>query len=165
MRRLFVLFNLGLCACGGVQFIPPATPAPRQAQPVAAPFDTVWNAVIDYFAAQVIPIETLDRSSGFIVASRAHIPTRTKADTAAAVLLADCGKYPKGFNYTSDLYFLPSSAKYNIVVRPAETSQSTLLVTAKFMGTTTDDKPADCTSKGLFERSVEAAVTSRVTKQ
>jgi hypothetical protein len=163
MRKMSLLLGLSLAGCAP-KFIPPIVPTPRHARSVAAPVDTVWNAVIDYFAREVIPIETLDRSSGLIVASRGLIPTRTKQDSASAAQLADCGRFPKDFNNIVERVVVPTSAKYNVLVRAAGPSESTLLVTAKFLGRL-NLEPVDCTSKGFFEETVEAAVATAATKR
>lgn len=163
-RPMRLMLALPLAAACTTQLIPPAAPQPREARVIMAPVDSVWNAVIDYFTRAVISIETIDRSSGFIVASRALIPAETKADSAAAALLADCGRYPKG-SIEENILVLPTSAKYNVVVRSRGPTASTLLVTAKFIGTHRERPAYDCTSKGLFETTVETVVEAAATRR
>jgi hypothetical protein len=126
---------------------------------VQAPFDRTWNAVIDQFAQQVITIETMERASGFIVASREGIPTRTRADSTAGLRLADCGTGPAGAMQDRSAPFLPMSAKYNVLVREAGAT-STVLVTARFVSTR-GAETIECSSKGAFESAFEEAVRQR----
>lgn len=142
-----------------MRYTPPAQPVARPAVEVQAPFERTWDAAIDAFAEQVITVETLERASGFIVASRGSISARTKADTVAGRAMADCG----GMGV---LVFLPTSAKYNVVVRPAG-SQSTVRVTASFMGSRSYqfENTLECSSKGSFEAALESSIKARAEKR
>jgi hypothetical protein len=48
---------------------PPEPPAPKDVF-IQAPFDSVWQAAIAYFADSRISIETIDKESGLIVSRR-----------------------------------------------------------------------------------------------
>ena len=155
MRSALFALAISLTAC--LPYTPPAPPKPRSAMLVPAPFDRTWDAVIDVFAREVITIETMERASGFIVASREGIANRTRSDSIAILALADCGKGGEGFtNVVSP--FLPSSAKYNVLVRSAGES-STVQVTLKFVRVGVKGT-SECTSTGRFEEKFESLVKS-----
>lgn len=158
MRRLLLAILPALAAC--LQYTPPAAPTPRSATVVAAPFARTWDAVIDVFAQQVITIETMERASGFIVASREGIAWRTRTDSVAILRLADCGKGGSRMSNVVSAY-LPTAAKYNVLVRPAGDS-STVQVTLKFVRVTPGGA-SECTSTGRFESDFEARVRSAAT--
>lgn len=151
-----------ICLLVGVAcapYVPPKAPTPRTATPVAASFDRTWNAVIDVFASRVITIETMERASGFIVASTAGIPGYSKADSATALSYADCGK-PAGSAFSAPHGpYLPSSAKYNVLVRAAGEG-AIVQVTAKFIRADRSSS-AECSSHGAFEQAFESAVKTR----
>lgn len=147
-----------LSSCATV--VPPAPPLARQGTMVSAPFDRAWNAVIDVFAAEVITIETMERASGFVVASRGALPRRTRADSASVLRMADCGRIKAtAFGGQLPTQFLPNSAKYNVLVR--EGGEGTrVLVTAKFMREERSGA-SECSSKGAFEQAFEQAVKEK----
>jgi len=155
MRRLLLVT---LLACSpSYRFEPPTPIAPPPAIEVNAPFERVWDAVIDYFAKAVIPVEAIEKQSGFIVASRSVIPSSTYSDSLAALALAECGV----FRGPTDAEVLPSSAKYNAVVRAVSSDRTSLQFTIKFTGARVmlaGMQPFDCSSRGLFERHFYAAV-------
>ncbi len=101
-------------------FTPPTTVAtPRAATSVNASFDRTWNAVIDVFAEQNIPIATMEKASGFIVADAQFVG----ADARQAAKWADCGTTYGGANPAT-------AAKYNVLVRSVDDHTSTVKVTA-----------------------------------
>lgn len=161
MNRTAVFVTLLLTAACS-RYVPPDPPAPRVVTPVSAPFERTWNAVIDVFAQEVITVETMEKASGFIVASRAAIPHYTAADSAAARAMADCGGLEPsllGFR----VRYLPSSAKYNVVVRSAGAS-STVHVSARFIRTVVQTA-TECSSRGAFESTLESLVKARAEAQ
>jgi hypothetical protein len=151
------------------KFVPPTPPTPRAAVTINAPFDRTWDAVIDAFAEAVIPIATMERASGFIVARQQAIPLRTPAERNSALDLADCGMLVSA-TQAADEALYPVSAEYNVVVRGDSAGRSTLRVTAAFRGATvsTSGVPGsgsvDCTSNGKLEARIEAFVAARAAK-
>src|SRR5690242_4566928 len=107
MRRSVVALVL-LAAC---QMTPPAPPAPRSGMEVSASFGKTWSAVIDVFAERNIPIKTIDRASGLVVAEPQGVPTRTDG-------LADCGTI-----IGRPIY--PDHATWNVLVR-GDSARSTV---------------------------------------
>lgn len=154
-----VLFA-GACA-PPLRYIPPKDPIARNAEPVAAPFDRAWDAVIDLFAREVIPIETLDRASGFVAASSSVIRTVLPTDSTLARALADCGRLRGGY-MPKDLVYPPESARYNVLVRSTGPQSSTVRVTAAFFGgywaAPYHFTRLECSSTGDFESRFEKAV-------
>ena len=125
---------------------PPAPVAPRSGLPVSASFGKTWDATIDAFADRGIGIETLDRASGLIVPA-GHV--YVTGDYKRALSFADCGKS------RASGPALPGTVKYNVVVR-GDSARSTVQVRA-FYRTDSGDL---CSSKGLYESGVEAAIKS-----
>lgn len=157
MRRITWLLIPVLSAC--LTYVPPAAPQPRAGSPVAASFDRTWNSVIDQFAEQVITIETMERASGFIVASRASISTRSKADSAFGASVADCGGFKQALGGVASPA-VPTSAKYNVLVRAIDAEHSMVQVTARFLSSGAPGT-VECSSRGAFERDFEARVKAR----
>lgn len=144
-------------------------PGPQTARPavmIGAPFDRTWEAVIDLFARSMVPIETLERASGLIVATRAVVPTTTPAQRDAALELANCGVIRGGVRL-DDVVYYPTSARYNVVVRARGDSSSSLQVTAAFVGRIEDSgrtmypSLVECSSRGTFEAMVEETIKAR----
>lgn len=157
MRTAFwLLAAVSISSC--TKYIPPAPPTPRAVTSVAAPFDRAWDSVIDVFASRVITVDAMERASGFIVASSAGIAGRSKADSAAALALADCGLLGAA-GISRKVRYLPDRAKYNVLVRPSGSS-STVQVTAKFLRVS-GEQVVECSSTGAFETNFEQAVKAK----
>jgi len=126
--------------------LPPSTVAtPRASTSVNAGFDRTWNAVIDVFAEQNIPIATMEKASGFIVADAQFVG----GDAKDAEAWADCGT----------TYGVPNpatAAKYNVLVRSVDDHTSTVKVTAAWAGGT-----YKCVTKGVWETDFEKSIKSR----
>jgi hypothetical protein len=140
---------VGLSACNTT--VGPTSATPRMMTTVAAPFGTTWAAVVDVFADRNIPIKTLNRSAGLIVAE----PTRLPKDDAS---LADCGT-------AHGVALAPTLATWTVRVR-GDSAASTVAATIRFHRDTatvmaSDDTSDDCTSHGALESSFESAVKSR----
>jgi hypothetical protein len=134
----------GTVAC----YQPPPPVAPRPVVPIAASFDHTWNAVIDIFADNSIPIQSMERASGFIV-SREMSPIPDDS-------WADCGS--GGIN-TVRL----RAASFNVVVRGDSTSSS-VRITTRFVGTVQfadNVRTTECSSNGIWERALEKKVKSK----
>lgn len=144
---------LSACATTPSRF-EPSDPAPPPA-PIAieASFERTWDAVIEYFAKAVISVETLDRVSGFIAATRAAIPHSTIAEHDAALDLARCGIWRGNI----DDEIAPTTAKYNVLIRSMPDGRTSLLVTVRFLAVRYT-RTYECESRRLFERGLEAAV-------
>jgi hypothetical protein len=163
MRALVVLLVVVAAGCfPKVQYRQPGPEVDRAATVVNAPFEKTWNAVIDVFARENTPIQTLEKASGFVVAERAVIPWSEPAEYLFALSLADCGAI---YNPQTGRWreYPPTTAKYNIVVRP-QGDKSTVRVNAKFLSvtpvTSTPLNPTsrECTSKAKYETVTEAAI-------
>jgi hypothetical protein len=130
---------------------PPAPPAPpRPAMEIVAPFGRTWDAVIDEFAAQNIPIRTMERASGFIATEQLSVPRTTEK-------LADCGT-------DVGVALIPHRATYNVLVR-GDSTRSTVKVTVRWTsgGLTYDNvtAPIECSTTGLWETRAETAIKER----
>ncbi|MBR3682699.1 MAG: hypothetical protein IKM41_07100 [Tidjanibacter sp.] len=69
-------------------------------------FDYVWNNVIDFFARTGIPITTMDKSSGYIVANKINVPLTMErdgkpVDSSAYVVIPEFKRYPTNTNGTA----------------------------------------------------------------
>lgn len=111
-----------------------------------ASYDQTWAAVIDLFAAGSIPIRTMEKASGLIVAE----PLRV--DLATSQRFADCGGGPVG-------PMAAQRATYNVRVT-GDSTASLVRVTAVF-----SNDVRQCTSLGVFEREMQDAILLRATPQ
>src|SRR5687768_9485299 len=93
-------FSLACVQPGPLLAPPPA--APREAKPVGASFNRTWDAVIERFAEDNIPIRTAERTSGFLATAPMAVPASMNADAD----WADCGTAP----FIGRLY--PTAASY-----------------------------------------------------
>lgn len=153
MRRLLGTATVvALASVAGCGLQPPAELAPRNAAPVAASFAKTWDAVIDVFAEQRISIETMDRSSGFIVPrSRAEL---LESDTR----FYDCGK--NGFGHP----WQAGSVKYNVIVR-GDSSHATVQVRAFFDPKSDVAAVVRCNSTGVYESETEQMIRARAERR
>lgn len=123
---------------------PPAPPAPRSATTVAASFGKTWDAVLSAFAARSIPIKTVDRSSGLVVAEDQQL--RSRIDS-----LADCGKEAMGIARA------PSRAGWSVLVR-GDSTGSTVQATIRFSASPGITSGVDCSSTGKWETELERQI-------
>jgi hypothetical protein len=156
MRLSQLLPLAALTTLAACHMTPPAPPAPRTAMPVTASFGRTWDAVIDVFAEDGIPIATMDRASGLIVPALSSrvvgTPERGPLD------YADCG---------SNIQHQPivaSQARFNVVVR-GDSTQSTVQVRSFFewvspplMG---ERNTIECSTTGRYETRAETAIKAR----
>lgn len=142
-----LLLMLTLSAC-----IPtPPTPAPaREATQLAAGFSTTWEAVIDHFAENNIPISTIERASGIIATERLSVSLQDSRE------FADCGTTEWG-----DRIFA-GTVTYNVLVRGDE-NRSTVLITATWYPRT--PAPWGCETKGVWEDMTQEAIARRIQRR
>ena len=158
MRQLIVICLLGL-GCMPKAPPPPAAPVPRPETHVAVSFGHTWDAVIAHFAANSIPIATIDRSSGLIVTSPLFV------GVSDAIRWAWCG-WESASNYKQSLkaewlVVGPSSATYNVLVR-GDSVASTLRVTTRWIAPIIPStRGSECISRDVFEPTLEQALKSR----
>jgi hypothetical protein len=124
---------------------PPVAVAPNPASPISAGFSKTWNAVIDVLAEDNVPVKTLDRSSGFVVAELATMSLDDLKKFTSCGGMMDMLVHSEGFGV----------ANYNILVR-GDSTASTVKVTARF---THGD--GVCQSTNVFESGFQSAVKSR----
>jgi hypothetical protein len=132
---------------GCLKAVPPVPPPPHSAMGIDASVSKTWDAVIDVFASKNIPIKTLDRSSGFIVAEEMRVGK--PEGRGATSPYADCGSYNK-------VPFVPTHANYNIRVH-GDSTRSTVQVTV-FWKDVYDAKTlavVQCSTKGVWETDAE----------
>ena len=151
MRYPLALALLAAVACAP-PYQPPAPPVPRDATPVAAPFGATWDAVIDQFAANNIPVLTIDRASGFIATDELRAPAGQQRGE-----LADCGE-PRGLVRPDE----PTHVRYNVLVR-GDSSRATVKATAawRWVNPRAIMPELDCSTSHAWERAFEAAVKAR----
>lgn len=140
MRILAAAVLLTSSAC---VLTPPQLPPPRSAVVVHAGFDKTWDAVVDYFADQRMPIRTLERASGFIATDRMHL------GSAQAEAWANC----------EEIFFVPSadSGQFVVVVRPQGDTATTIRVTTEW----TVENGSRCASRGVWESEAERTIAAR----
>jgi hypothetical protein len=145
MRRLFYSSLAASMVYGCAVASPPKSVAPaREPTAVRAPFAKTWDAVIDVFADQNIPIATIDRSSGLIATSRLAVPR-------SGHTWADCGV--SSFGDPAG----PNAAIYNVLVR-GDSIRTTVKVTVSWA---LEGSPFDCVTKGTWESQTEERVAAK----
>ena len=109
---------------------------------VAADFDATWEGVIAYFAENNIPIATVEKDSGLIVAT----DERLASDNLKK--LADCGGGIGGTPVTSQM-------SVNVFVRRKDLEVTSVQVNTRFSGTgvglMNTTFQIDCNSNGTLE--------------
>ena len=148
MKRASVPAALFIVA--GCMTPPAAPPPPRPAADIAAPVGKTWDAVIDEFAAQNIPIRTMERASGFIAADQLTVPRQSQEKHA------DCGT-------DIGVALWPDRATYNVLVR-GDSARSTVKVTVRwttFGLVANNTTPIECSTTGLWEARAEGAIRDR----
>ncbi len=154
----FLVLTVGVVGCGSVQA--PAPPVPRtDVTAVSASFTRTWDAVIDDFASQNVPIKTIDRTSGIVVAERLGVTPEVGRQWA------DCG---------SDMFIgklAPTSATYNVLVR-GDSTKATVRVTVRWTrvgmarGLSTQTVTEECGTTAVWESGFEARIkTAAETKK
>jgi hypothetical protein len=124
---------------------------------VRASFERTWIAVVDQLAERFIPIRTIDRSSGLVVAEESRVG-RVGRDTASMLVpahpWADCGS-------RAGDQLQPTEAIYNIRVRGDSTS-SIVIMTVRFSTRASAvNSPEECSTRGVLEREVEGLIRDR----
>lgn len=173
-RQLYaaVLLAAAVAACGP-RYLPARNPAPREATTVGAPFDSTWTAVVGYFASRNIPIRTIEKASGIIVAeaSRADLlPNRGyRLDEKGnhmyrdgkpvldTPVYADCGVF-------DGVPLDPRTGAFNVFVRPSG-GESAIRVSVKYTSqyqSGVGPIPVDCSSLGKWETELETLVKKQV---
>lgn len=112
-------------------------------------FDRAWNAAIDAFANQNIPIRTLEPKSGFIATDAFTV------SSPRAVEWANCGN-------SGSRQWAPTRAVYNVRVR-GDSSSSTVLVTVRWtlVGSnpiSDESYDIECQTRGVWEAEFEALI-------
>ena len=147
-RRSHLVLTLMLPSLAACQAQPPQPPAPRDATPVAASFDATWDATIDHFAENNIPIATIERASGIIAT------TELRVDREVAEESSDCGT---GQGISSDMRFHATTAVYNILVR-GDGRSSTVRATVSWVNPAAN---FECVTTGVWEAGTEEAIRVR----
>lgn len=141
MRGILVIAGILVMGC---RYVPPTSSPSPEELPTGGSFDATWSAVIDYFAEHKIPVKTLERASGFVVAEYLW------NDDTRVLGSADCGR-------RGNTGFAPDVATFNVRVKPAG-REATIRIT-------TDYARADrkrCESTGVWERQIVNRVVRQV---
>jgi hypothetical protein len=140
-----------LCALAGALAVIACAPSAPITAPtpssINAGYNQAWNAVIDVLAEDNVPVKTLDRSSGFVVA---ELSTMSLADLSH--FTTNCGGIVDLVINSKSPYGL---ANYNILVR-GDSTTSTVKVTARFVHGSTV-----CGTKNVFESAFQTGVKER----
>jgi hypothetical protein len=129
----------------GIACTPPAPVTAPTPTTIAAGFNQAWNGVIDVLAEENVPVKTLDRSSGFVVAEVGTM------DLATLEKFTSCGGF-MDLMVNSERYGV---ASYNILVR-GDSTTSNVKVTARFT-----HGSGLCSTKNVFESAFQASVKAR----
>jgi hypothetical protein len=142
---LLTLATVPMLGCAKMFVQPP--PFPHAPLVVEASFGRTWDSAIDYLAENHIPIATLDRSSGLIVAKVA----RVGGDEPYRLTLAVCGE--KGYPQQA-----PITADYNLVIR-GDSARSAVKVNIEYLYVSRDLKTVfPCYTLGSREVALEQRI-------
>ena len=148
--RALGLAGVIVAFCTACHVTLPPPPAPRTATPVAASFGKTWDALISVLADRKILIQTLNRSSGLIIADAQPIAGKTDS-------IADCGTTALGTSYRAN------AASWNVSVR-GDSTQSTIKATVRFVAgdptRTLNTAAVECSSRDTWEIALERGVKS-----
>lgn len=130
-------------------------------------FDDVWNRVIDFFAESNIPVATLEKASGIIVASNVNIPETLVSVESEQGTIRDNNAWFV-FPYEKHLIGGRAECSFNVRVREQGNGKTYISVnlggivgykSVEFLNTLTLRKdvikqvvPSQCYSTGKFER-------------
>jgi hypothetical protein len=125
--------------------------------PVHASFGKTWDAVIDVYAFQNIPIRTLERASGFVAA---EVATVERVPQGKKHPWADCGRMARGIKggLTNPYWIQPSTAFYNVRVK-GDSLRSVVQVTVNWRSP--QAAPDNCSTKGVWESATEDNIRLR----
>jgi hypothetical protein len=140
------------CVHPGAVLAPPAAPA-REPKQVEASFNRTWNAVLERFAEDRIPIRTLAKASGFVVTEQMPVPHSMNEEAD----WADCGTAP----FVGRLY--PTAASYNILVR-GDSTRATIKASVRWttpVGSEEYTADRECTTTGNWEAALEEGIAAR----
>jgi uncharacterized lipoprotein len=129
---------------------PPVTVAPA---PIKAGFNQTWNSVVDILSEKNIPVKTLDKSSGYVMAEITGVSVGSEKG------FADCGHTTMASLLLGGGEIGTVIARYNILVR-GDSAASQVKVTATFV---MDNKghQTTCSSLGTFESQFQGDVKAR----
>lgn len=140
------------CVQPGPLLAPPPAP-PRDPKPVEASFGRTWDAVIERFAEDRIPIRTIERASGFLATEPMPVPSSMNEEAD----WADCGTAP----FIGRLY--PTEASYHIVVR-GDSTRSTVRASVRWttpIGSEEYTSDRECATTGNWETALEEGIAAR----
>ena len=154
---LLPLAGLSLaCVQPGPLLAPPPAPV-REATTVGVSVGQTWDAVIDRFAEDKIPIRLLDRASGFVATLPMPVPPSMNREAD----WADCGTAP----FVGRLY--PTEVSYNIVVR-GDGTRSIVKASVRWvtdLGSEDYTAERECTTTGNWEAALEEGIAARAERR
>lgn len=153
--------RLPLVACAAVvalsacaQRTLPKTAPTRESTRVNASFGRTWDAVVQQFANDNVPIKTIERASGFVATDRLLSVANDSAD-------ADCGSISTS---VGDEKYFPHWVTYNVLVH-GDSASATVRVTAAWESYDAEQKsPFACSTTGRWEQAFEGAVKAAAEK-
>ena len=151
-------FSRYLAGIGVIAFLLGCSPVPPKTYPtpepasISASFGRTWDAIIEHFAAQSVPIRTIERASGIIVTDEMSVTS------GYASVWADCGMDVLGTPVPAN------RASYNVLVR-GDSSASSVRVTATFRVLNAASAPYGCVSRGAYEKELLLTVKASAEKK
>lgn len=158
-HRAFIIVAALLAASACARIITPAAaPAPAVAY-TKAPYDTVWQRTVRFFALQQVPISIIETASGLIESRQFALP-RTDLDA-----WVDCGKMGSGESALAVLeqHNNTPTAMADFTVLLERAGDSTAVHVTMGVAATAiapaGRVPVTCTSNGHFEQALMASLT------
>ena len=131
---------------------PPSDPPPATDHQVRAPFETVWQRTVAFFAENRIPIQSTDNAGGQITSSDFPVPQ------LQAVRWIDCGRTtfrdPQLLEWYRTAAGVAATMDFNVSVRPngQSTTVRVEVGTRVIVTDSTGSGERRCVSSGGFER-------------
>jgi len=142
MLGLVVLVGV-LVACG----ISPVKYTIDRSVDYDADYDTVWTAIIEVFAEAMVPVDNLEKASGYISTREFRVPDE----------YADSGKTPIGIKLIGSEY-----GTFNVFVKQRPTSGCSVQVNCSYRLATDNMYYKSSESTGVFETKFHKALKAKL---
>ena len=162
MRHLTIIFLVVVAGSGlaGCATFPPPKESIPTSRVYGNDYNEVWDAVLATFSEQNIPVKSMDKESGTIVAEDNHI----------ALVQFQPGRYDSKYCFcgSPDQYHVLKGlvGEYTISITGGKQVRSSLKIDASFRASSSFGEVSTgwhpCISKGVFERIFLEQVDSRL---
>jgi len=116
-----------------------------------ASFDAIWAAVIEFFADHSIPVDNMEKASGYISTDKIEFDAS----------YTDCGKTPIGVSLSGG-----AIGNCNVFVKKCKNNKVKVKVTTRYRNPSKEDNSyySGCVSTGKLERLIFSALDNNLEK-